>query len=245
MKFKLLPILDTMSQFYQMPPNKERFNKYISLLKGNSKKDLQLPISGFNPMAKNHIIDKIQELKELKAEDIIKEVLLQLNPKFKSIKAKDFNVAINIADDLKGGWTNHYTTDFDSKFKLNAFVNRGFCVPYFWSSELYSKQIIIQRTKEYIFRTVFWLKNTKIKTLKDYVKQERFVFKNSKNTTDLNFDLDTLKQFYKKNKDSEEYNLIFNFFYGDDICEKLNYPVFGIKEVTGFDFVKKITPPIS
>ena len=50
MTAELLPIIETMLDFYQKPRAPERFHAYLQLLQGNTKNDLVLPIGGFNPM---------------------------------------------------------------------------------------------------------------------------------------------------------------------------------------------------
>ncbi|MES1224247.1 MAG: hypothetical protein ABUT20_52620, partial [Bacteroidota bacterium] len=146
MIFKVLPVIDIMLSLYEKPRTAERFQEYLKTLQGDTKGDLIVPIGGFNPMAKEHAVSKLQELKSLNAEEIMSETLAQVNQKTSLHKAVDFKVALNLADDLKGGWTNHFTTDFDSKFKTDALVRRNFCVPVFWTSEDFDQQKIIQRT---------------------------------------------------------------------------------------------------
>ncbi len=241
MKFEVIPVLDTMLEIYSKPRSPDRFKEYLALLKGNTKNDLEIPITGFNPMAKDHVTDKIKELKNSRAEEIITDVISNINQKNNSKNGRTFKIFINVADDAKGGWTNRYTTDFDSKFKLNAYVERGFCIPYFWTSETYSQEIIIQRIKEYIYRTIYWAQNGRLRTLNDFVKQEQFVAKNTAISAKKNNSkaLTLLDSYFNSNKNNEDYNLIFNFMYGDTVCESLSYPTFGISEhFTGFDFVK-------
>lgn len=240
MTFKLTPVIDLMLELYEKPISPDRFKAYIAKLQGNTKGDLVLPISGFNPMAKEHVIAKLKELKSLKTESLISNTLTELNKELSEISTdKTFSVLLNVADDLKGGWTNHYTTDFDSKFKLNALVERNFCTPYFWTSEAYTEELIIQRTKEYAYRTVFWLQNGKIKTLKDYVEQEKCVAHKT-NKPKIDYEADEYEKLYKyyiKNQNEDDYNIIFNFMYGDEVCNSLAYPTFGLKsELNGFDF---------
>ena len=194
MTFKLQPILAHIKTLYQKPISVDRFQEYLGMLQGNTKGDLALPISGFNPMAKDHILQKIEELELLDAEAIVEEAIVEVNRNLPSSvvgSAKEIIVVINIADDLKGSWTNYYTTDFDSKFKLNAFVNRGFCVPYFWTSESYSKQLIHNRTTEYMARTHYRFNNPQPITLEDHFLQEVFVAKMI-NDKDLKVDHDDL-----------------------------------------------------
>jgi hypothetical protein len=237
MTFELLPIIDTMLNLYEMPLNQERFQAYLKILQGDTKGDLKMPIGGFNPMAKPHIKEKLIELKKLGAENIIQETLATLNTRFDKLNKGTYQVALNLSDDIAGGWTNHYTSDYDSKFRLNALVERQFCVPIFWASEQFSEALIRQRTEEYVLRTIYWLDHTKPLTLKDHIEQEKFVAKNSPFSNDgrMQQDIEKLDAFYKKNQDATNYSIIFNFLYGDKAASAFNFPTFGIGgEMAGF-----------
>lgn len=52
MKFQLRPILSEMKDFYSQPISEARFKAYLAKLQGDTKGDMTLPISGFNPMQK-------------------------------------------------------------------------------------------------------------------------------------------------------------------------------------------------
>ena len=242
MKFEVIPVLSTMEELYQKPRSIERFQEYISKLQGNTKGDLELPIGGFNPMAKEHILQKIGELKRLNAEDLITVAIESLNQKYKNQDETTIRIVLNLADDLKGAWTNHHTTDFDSKFKINALVTRNFCTPYFWTSENYTELQIKRRVLEYVYRTIYWKNNPKPKTLEDCLNQEIYV--SSKIGTIFsskdNIKCESIKMFYDKYKTKEDYSLLFNFFYGDFASASLNFPLYGIKETTGFEFAETI-----
>ncbi len=242
MKFEITPILSIMEEVYSLPISAERFQLYISKLQGKTNGDLDLPISGFNPMAKEHVSEKISELKSIDAEGLISGVIEKVNVTISKLPDVTIKVILNLADDLKGGWTNRYTTDFDSKFKLNALVARSFCTPYFWTSENYSEFLIKKRTEEYIHRTIYWLTNPKPKILEDYLNQEIYVSQQmeahsmEKKKKEENY----LQQFYEKNKKEDQYNILFNFFYGDNASESLNFPVYGINKTNGFEYAKFI-----
>ena len=239
MKFEITAVLSEMEELYSQPISPQRFQEYIAKLQGTKKGDMDLPIGGFNPMAKEHVLQKVQELKALEAEGIMQEAVNSINHQTETKNSQTIKVVLNLADDLKGGWTNHYTTDFDSKFKLNAFVSRLFCTPYFWTSESYSPEIIRQRTLEYVHRTIFWLENSKPMTLEDFLEQEVYVAQNvPSETLDKEDDLDSIRQLYEEFKNEDDYSLLFNFFYGDEASQSLNYPTFGVKDITGFDYAK-------
>jgi hypothetical protein len=233
-----------MLDLYTKPRSRERFQEYLSMLQGRKKGDLILPIVGFNPMAREHILQKLTELKERSAEQVIQDTLKSINITLtKEQEQRTFKVVLNLADDLKGGWTNLYTTDYDSKFKINALVRRSFCTPFFWTSENYTERLIRSRTLEYCHRTIHWLSNPKPKTLKDHIEQEIYVAEMTESNSD-NFDtvdLEVLENLYLKHQDSDDYAIIFNFLYGDDASKSLEFSTYGVRaKANGFDYAKFI-----
>jgi len=240
MKFQLRPILSEIKELYQESISNIRFKKYISKLQGDTKTDLDLPIAGFNPMAKVHIIQKIEELEHIRTETIMEKTIASFNLKFPKSGNREIKVVLNIADDLKGAWTNFYSTDFDSKFKLKALVTRNFCVPYFWTNEIFTKELIQTRTIEYLCRTWYQLNNPKIETLEEHLRQEIFVAKHTIDNIQIvdSSNYEELEVYYLKNRHLEAYDLIFNFFYGDEGSENLGYKKYGIQSITGFDYAK-------
>ncbi len=239
MKFQLKPILSEIKDFYAKPISPERFNEYISKLQGDTKGDLALPIGGFNPMAKEHILTKISELESFETESIMEEAIQEFNMGLGSTPSNEITVVLNIADDLKGGWTNFYSTDFDSKFKLNALVKRNFCTPYFWTGETYSEEIIRKRTIEYLARTVFRFLHPQPKTIQEHLEQEVYVAQMANKNHDLEVnaaDFDQIESFYMENKSTEEHSKVFNFFCGDSGSESLGYKKYGIKTKTGYEY---------
>lgn len=242
MQFELIPILSVMEELYETPRSPARFQEYLAKLQGGTKGDMALPIGGFNPMAKEHILEKIHELQALQAEELIGEVLVELNAKQHDTQATTIKVVLNLADDLKGGWTNHYTTDFDSKFKINALVVRNFCTPYFWTSEDYDPDSIKRKTLEYAYRTIYWKQNEKPKTLADHFAQEVFVQQQipPTDTISATTDWSTLEELYQTFKDSDDYSLLFNFFYGDEASASLGYATFGVEERAGFRYASLV-----
>ena len=241
MTFHLRPILSDIKELYSKPRAPQRFKEYLAMLQGDTKDDMSLPIVGFNPMAKDHILDKIAELEALQAEELITEVLREISTPSAGNTIDTITVILNVADDLMGAWTNRYTTDYDSKFKLSAFIERKFCVPHFWTSESYSTELIENRTRTYAYRILYLLNHPMPVTLQDHVNQEIYVARSA----NLHSTIDEsaykiLDRFYQQHRDSEDHSLIFNFFYGDDASESLGYRTFGIKGATGFDYAAGI-----
>jgi hypothetical protein len=216
-----------MIDLYSLPLGQSRFETYLSLLKGGTKGDLILPIGGYNPMAKGHVLDKLNEAKKLDVESIMMYVCESIDSN------RDYKVAFTLADDVGGGWTNKYTTDFSSKFDLHALYTRRFCTPYFWSSEILTKELIIHRTKQQCYRSIHQEEKGRLKTLEDHVVQELFVAdKCESNSVPYLLEFINSKT-YLVSKESEEYNLIFNFFYGDEASTALGYKTYGFNGING------------
>lgn len=234
--------MDIMIALYGKPRTFERFQEYLKTLQGGTKADMAIPITGFNPMAKEHLLDRLKQLKNIGAEQIIEETLNDLNgTTFSNNAGGDFKVVTNLLDDLKGGWTNRFNSDYDSKFKINGCFSRNFCIAIFWASESFTKDIIKERTLDYIFRTVYWLSNPKPKTLKEHLAQEIFVASQTKSKSNYQeADFKCLDEFYKDNENTDNYHIVFNFFYGDNASASLGFPTYGIiGNITGFDYSKK------
>lgn len=241
MTFELLPVVDMMLELYASPRDINRFKKYLSLLQGDTKGDLALPLGGFNPMGKEHVVAKLLQLKVLNAEDIICNTLKKLSGGVAAHHpGTTIKVALNLSDDVAGGWTNRYTSDYQHKFQIQALVKRNFCTPVFWTSEDYSEALIAHRTQEQAYRTLWILDNGKPVTLEDHVMQEAFVAKHVNRATQPIND-NKLHSFYQQHKDSTDYSLIFCFMYGDEAAASLGYPVFGIATpFAGFKYAVSI-----
>ncbi len=237
MKFEIIPVIDVMLDLYSKPRSLERFKDYISTLQGNSKDDMEFPITGFNPMAKEHVSEKLKELKALQAEELMKDWVSKIQWE----GDQSFKVVLNLMDDLKGGWTNRFTSDYQSKFKLNGFISRGFITPVFWSSETYSKELIIERTLEYCYRSIYWLQHPKPKTLREHLLQEIFV---CDHVASKSFDIDeaTLISLYQQHQDTEDQVIISCFLYGNKANESLGNKTYGItEEFAGFKFARYLS----
>ncbi len=244
MRFELMPTIDIMYELYQQPRNLDRFKQYLNLLHGDSNGELIIPLGGFNPMAKAHILKKLGELKVAGAEEIMQEVFDRVNKEITGSKHDNtFKVALALSDDIGGAWTNRYTSDYDSKFRIQALVRRNFCTPVFWSGEIYNRQMIEERTLEYIYRTIWFLDHPKPpSTLRDHIAQEMFVAKSLVHPkAPSGIDYITLDSFYRDHQRTTQYPMIFNFFYGDKASGDLEFVQYGIEGyMPGFAYCRKM-----
>ncbi len=239
MKFQVIPVIDLMLELYQKPVAPARFQDYLTLLQGESKGDLVLPLGGFNPMAKEYAVSKLRELKALGAEAIASGVSEELNQILSHQDTdKTIGIAVTLSDDLKGGWTNRYTSDYDSKFKTNALLSRNFCTPIFWTGEAFSSAMIRQRILEYAWRTVYRQSQEAPVSLREHLEQEIFVARQAPDSTLAENGTNALvAQLYSRHMDSDDYHTVFNFLYGSKASASLEFPVrFELEDFAGYRY---------
>lgn len=217
MPFTVIPTLERMLGIYALPPA-QRFGPYLQLLQGANKADLLFPVAAYNPMAKAHVVAQMETLMAMGAEAIMTEALAAFNQEHRT---KDFGVYLNLADDLLGGWTNRYTTDYDSRFKLNALVSRSFCTPILWSSERFTPELISSRTLAAARRTVYWLQHPQPRSLAEHLEQE--IFATEQPFMPLN---KAHQAWLEEQAGTDNYAVIFNFLYGNQASVSLGMETF-------------------
>lgn len=228
MKFEVLPVVGRMLALYALPRGRERFQRYLGLLQGSRPGDLELPLQFYNPMAREPVADRLLALRLMKAEALMQEAIHAHAHRWKEMPGGTFRMALNLADDLHGGWTNRYTTDYDSRFRLGALLKRQLAVALFWVSEQQHPALIRETTVAACLRTVHWLKHGPAQTLAQHLEQEGFALSAgpkpagsvSRETT----------AFYEAHKESRDPQLIFNFLYGDAAAESMGNSPLGIGE---------------
>jgi hypothetical protein len=144
MIFKYIPILDQMIDLYQKPRTTEnRFVPYMKLLQTSDKKDMARPLTFFNPMAKEHVLDKLLELKAMTFEKLMTKYCLEY-----STNGLEINFYFNLADDIGGGWTTKESTH-ELSLKVSPYLKRNCGIVVFYASEKISPQLIQERVEFY------------------------------------------------------------------------------------------------
>ena len=227
-----IPTLDLIKELYESPMSPNRFDRYLRLLQGSEAKDLMLPIAGFNPMAKPTVLEKVNELIALRAEDLVEDVIRALIQKSIIDSELTLGLAINVGDDIGGSWTTRYQTDYESKYRIKPMLKRNFCILFFWSSESYNRHLIEKRIKAYILRYIYQLEHGSPQTLQDHINIESFVY----SALGLNAPLldNSAKSYLEQRKNTTSHPEIFNFLYGDDASIHMGYSHHGCDQ--GYPF---------
>jgi hypothetical protein len=227
MPFAMLPVLAAMQKLYALPRTPVRFQAYLRLLQGNTTADLAVPVQHFNPMAKEALVARLAELQALGAEALAAAVLPGLNATAPPGEPL-VQVALNLADDAHGGWTNRYTTDFANKFDLGAPLKRGFCTPILWASEAFSAALVRRRTMAQAWRCRYRLAHPRPHTLAEYLAQEVEVARQlGPLALPAPAGLQAAQAAYAAHAAATDMPTLLAFFYGDEAARQLGHPPLG------------------
>lgn len=239
MPFALLPVLAAMRAVYAQPPPAARFQAYLRLLHGPTQADLAMPVQHFNPMAKAALVARIEELLALQAEQVVAEALPALN-ELAPAGEPALQVALNLADDAHGNWTNHYTTDFANKFDLRATLKRRFCTPLVWSSEVFSTELIRHRTRAQAWRCRYQLAHPAPTTLAEQVAQETYVARQLGAPATAPPE-PAARAAYEQHRAATDAATLLAFFYGDEAARQLGHrPLGGLGPGAGFALARAL-----
>ena len=169
---RFLPLLQIQRELYAVPRGMERFREYIKTMTDPETGDLALPLVAMNPMGKDHVPALIDEYIALQAEHIASEATakaaaLQTSP-------REFKVALVVSDDLKGGWTNRWASEFSHRIENQAFLKRGFITALLWTSEPASADRVRDAVLTSIYRAEYLETHSAPKTLGQMLAQEGY-----------------------------------------------------------------------
>ncbi|MEO1399757.1 MAG: hypothetical protein AAFV72_00725 [Cyanobacteria bacterium J06635_1] len=171
MRLELVPLLQYQRKLYAMPQGYERFKSYLDTMLNPDRTDVDLaPLVIINPMGKPHLADYLDALIELQAEAIAAQTLTEVQQEISTVPGR-FRVGLAIADDVMGGWTNRYTSEFSIRFSPQALYKRNWLSVTLWASEPPSTASIRQSVLETVYRAVYWQQHGKPATLSEMMAQ--------------------------------------------------------------------------
>jgi hypothetical protein len=133
MQLEHLPLLGVQRELYSMPRGMERFRRYLATMTGGGE-DLVLPLAAMNPMGKEHMLSAVEAWLAAGAEEAVAAAVREATAGLADAPGR-LRVGLVIADDVAGGWTNRFTTDFAHRFESAALYQREFAVGLLWASE--------------------------------------------------------------------------------------------------------------
>src|SRR5262245_17953189 len=135
MDLDFVPLLQLQRDLYRMPRGIDRFRQYLRVMVNDAGDDLRLPpLVIMNPMGKDHVPALLEAFLALDAEGVAARAVAEAAARVADIPG-EYKVGLVIADDLMGGWTNRYASEYILVAANRAALKRGWLAGVLWSSE--------------------------------------------------------------------------------------------------------------
>jgi hypothetical protein len=179
MNLDYVPLLRVQRELQGIPRSMERFREYLRVML-NEDGSLELPSLGImNPMGKDHVTVLLDALLALDADGIAAQALAEAEVVLVN-EPGDYKVALVIADDLLGGWTNRYATEFALRFPrgralagpMPRWLKHLWITGVLWSSEPTSARAVREAVLTAVYRTAYLQRHGSARTLSDMLEQE-------------------------------------------------------------------------
>ncbi|NJL49667.1 MAG: hypothetical protein HC929_22335 [Leptolyngbyaceae cyanobacterium SM2_5_2] len=234
MLFTYIPLLQLQRDLYRLPPGPDRFQTYLRTMTDAYSGDLALPLTVMNPMAKEHVPAFLDWLLELDADGIAASATAAAVTRLTS-EVGNYRVALVVCDDLRGGWTNRYTTDFDYRFRQKPYYQRGWLPTILWASENYSAERIGEEIGLAIFRLAYIQRHGYAQSLQECLTQESYAMQQvgATSPTLTAEDLDYTRQVLADCWDNSSTSFLLTALYGDPAAHQLGYSPLGLSPNAG------------
>ena len=231
MRLSFLALLQIQRDLYALPRGMERFNEYIKTMTDPVTGDLALPLVAMNPMGKEHIPALIDQYIALGAEQIAQDAMASVDADFD----RAYKVGLVVSDDLKGGWTNRWASEFGHRIEAYAFQKRGFITALLWTSEPASAERVREEVLTSIYRVEYLQSHPAPTTLSGMLEQEGYAMARAGCTTPAldEDDLEYTRTVIAPHLDAHDRATVIPCLFGDPGAAALGYPPQGLSDRAG------------
>ena len=173
MTLEFARLLRIQRDLYALPRGRERFDAYLRTMVDAGTGDLALPLVAMNPMGKEHVPALIDSYLSLDADAEAERAIAGLGRVYPDIAAT-FRVGLVMADDLKGGWTNRFASEFSARFETAALHKRRWLVGVLWTSEAAGLEAGTSAVRMAVHRAAHIERHGPPQTLGDMLAQEGY-----------------------------------------------------------------------
>jgi len=214
-----------------MPRGLQRFREYIKTMTDPETGDLALPLVAMNPMGKEHVPALIDQYIALDAERIAQDAIATVKANF----SREYKVALVVSDDLKGGWTNRWASEYGHRIEGHAITKRGFITALLWTSEPASAETVRDSVLTSIYRVEYLQSHPAPKTLGGMLDQEGYAMARAGcRTPSLDEDdLAYTRTVIEPHLDAHDRATVIPCLFGDAAATALGYPPQGLSDRAG------------
>lgn len=234
MNFEYVPLLQVQRELYSLPRGFERFREYLRTMVDAGTGDLKLPLSAMNPMGKDHLPRFLDTLLGMDAEREAARAAAEAQSTLQA-EPGGYKVCLVVSDDLVGGWTNRYTSEFGCRFRQKAYYKRGWIVGLLWTSETYALPQIREEVLMCIYRAAYIQRHGYARSLGEMLAQEGDAMARAGSTApaldgdDLAYTREVLASYLQKT----DHPTLLAALYGDTAARQLGYEPLGLSPRAG------------
>jgi hypothetical protein len=241
MTLTFVPLLRVQRELYAMPRGMERFREYIRTMTDADTGDLALPLVAMNPMGKEHVPALIDDYIALGAEEIAADAVKQGGAEAPDVRratasaVAGYKVALVVSDDLKGGWTNRWASEYSHRIDGAAITKRGWLVGILWTSEPASAQNVRDAVLTSIYRAHYLQSHAAPQTLGEMLDQEGYAMARAGCATPQldEDDLAYTRSVIKPHLGATDRATVIACMFGDRAAAALGYPPQGLSDRAG------------
>ncbi len=234
MQLEYVPLLHVQRDIYRLPRGMERFNHYIQTMVGSAEK-FELPLQAMNPMGKEHVPAYLDAMLAAAADDVAAAATAAAQAHVAHLVGS-YRVALILADDAQGGWTNRWLTE--AAGQLSPGPNKyGWITPLCWTSDTLDLDWIRAEVLSAIYRTLYVREYGTPATLADILRQEGYAQRFGGRTPFISDaeEREYVRAVIEPLLASTEFPVQFASMYGDAPAASVGYPTLGLPERAGFD----------
>jgi hypothetical protein len=189
-KLEYVPLLRVQRELQGLPRNYARFQQYLRTMLNDDGVELP-PLGIMNPMGKDHVTAMLDALLGLDADGIGAQAAADASIALPDVPG-EFKVALVVADDLGGGWTNRFDYEFTLRFasthrplvrdpdspsgyRLPRWLKHFWLTGVLWSSEPPSERAAREAILLLAHRFAYIHKHGPARTLQEMLAQEGVV----------------------------------------------------------------------
>ena len=235
MDIEFVTLLQVQRDIYSIPRGPDRFSAYLKAMVNSDGTDVRLPpLVAMNPMGKDHVPALLDRLLAMDAEATAARAAAEATTRVTGVPV-DFKLGLVVVDDLKGGWTNRYASEFFHRFEGPAAYKRGWLGAWIWSSESPTLEAVRKEVKSVIFRSAYVLDHGTALNLADMLTQEGHVMtmagcsEPTLDDADLNYTREVLQPHFQ----ATDQPTLMACLFGDPAAKALGYPPQGLSHRAG------------
>jgi hypothetical protein len=238
-KISFVPLLRVQRDLYALPRGMERFREYIKTMTNADTGDLELPLVAMNPMGKEHVPALIDEYIALGAEQIASDAVAEANLHLPHAPHQpdqpEYKACLVVSDDLKGGWTNRWASEYGHRIEGAAITRRGWLTGILWTSEPASATNVRESVLTAIYRAEYLSMHPAPATLREMLAQEGHAMARAGRTTPAldDEDLAYTRTVIAPHLDAHDRATVIACLFGDVAAAALGYPPQGLTERAG------------